>query len=220
MKTVRLFDPAREPQGWLQIIRPTQFAAFATLADSGVTCDAHGSPASADDATCVIFESLPEAEAFCRERVARTPNVRFDIRDSAGLLRPPLLTIVHPSRADALDESPARYRRNRRWAIVLLVIGPPLVWFDWTFYDGVMVVPTIVGINAVLIAVRLLVMNRALVVHERARIGRVASALQLAERHDHQDDDGDHPQRADPHPGLEDAADQLTAGGRDAKHHQ
>jgi hypothetical protein len=180
MQIVRLYDPAREPQGWMQIIRPTEFAAFPTLADSGSACDADGAATSSDEAICILFETLPDAEAFCRERVARIPSLRFDILDAAGLRRPPLFTIVHPSRAAALDNSPAKMRRNARWAIALFVVGPPLIWFDWTFYDGVQVVPTIVGINALLIAVRLLMMNFSYISDERARRARVAHAVSAA----------------------------------------
>jgi hypothetical protein len=177
MQIVRLYDPSREPQGWMQVIRPTQFAAFATLHDSGAVCDADGIPTSSDDASCVIFETLPDAEAFCRERVAQIPGLRFDILDAAGPRRAPLFTIVHPSRLSGLDDSPAKMQRNRRWAIALFVAGPPLIWFDWKFYDGVMVMPTILGINAVLIGVRLLMMNGGHASAERTRRQRVEAAL-------------------------------------------
>jgi hypothetical protein len=161
----------------MQIIRPSEFAAFATIADSGIVCDAAGVPTSGDDSSCVIFETLREAEAFCRTRVDQIPNLRFDILDAAGLRRPPLFTIVHPSRAAALDGSPSKVRRNTYAAIALFVIGPPLIWYDWAYYEGVMVVPTIVGINALLIAVRLLIMNVSFMSAERARRERVAQAL-------------------------------------------
>ena len=177
MQLVRLYDSTREPQGWLQIIRPTEFAVFASLADSGAVCDADGAATSIEDANCIIFETLRDAEAFCRERVARMPSLRFDILDAAGHRRPPLFTIVHPSRAAALDGSPAKMRRNTYAAIGLLAVGPPLIWFDWAFYDGVQVVPTILGINVMLIAVRLLFMNRSHIDDERKRRERVAQAL-------------------------------------------
>jgi hypothetical protein len=182
MQIVRLYDRTREPQGWMQIIRPTEFAAFSTLADSGAVCDADGVPTSTDDASCIIFETLPGAEAFCRERVAQNASLRFDILDAAGRRRPPLFTIVHPSRAGALDGSPAKQRRNTYAAIALFAIGPPLIWYDWAFYDGVMVVPTIVGFNAVLIAVRLLIMNRSHISAERTRRERVAQVLRGIDR--------------------------------------
>jgi hypothetical protein len=177
MQIVRLYDPTREPHGWLQIIQPHQFAAFATLFDSGAVCDADGVPMSSEDASCVIFGTLPEAEAFCRERVARNAGLRFDILDAAGPGRAPLFTIVNASKAAILEQSPAKVRRNTRMAIVLLLVGPALIWFDWTYYEGVMVMPTIVGINAVLIAVRLFIMNGAHASAERARLERVSQAL-------------------------------------------
>ncbi len=180
MRIVRLYDPNREPHGWMQIIRPTEFAAFATLVDSGAVCDADGTPTSSDDASCIIFESLGEAESYCRGRVEEVPSLRFDILDAAGLRRPPLHTIVHSSRAAALDASPRKVRWNRNVAIALLAVGPPLIWFDWTYYDGVIVLPTILGINLVLIAVRLLMMNYSLISDERARRIRVARALDQA----------------------------------------
>jgi hypothetical protein len=182
MRIVRLYDPNREPQNWLQIIRPTEFAAFATLVDSGSVCDADGVVTSPEDASCLIFTSLSEAEAFCRERVAQLPSVRFEILDAGGRLRPPLLTIVHPSRVDALDGSPRKMRWNRRAATVALIGGPLLIWFDWMFYGGNMILPTIVGINGVLIGVRLLVMNRGHIAAERARSERVTQAL-AGQRH-------------------------------------
>ena len=177
MQIVPLYDPAREPHGWMQIIRPTEFAAFATLVDSGAACDADGEPTGSDGASCIIFETLPEAEAFCRTRVAQNPGLRFDILDAAGLRRQPLFTIVHPDRAASLDGSPTKLRRNTYGGIALLVIGPLLIWYDWTFHDGLLILPTIVGINAVLIAVRLFVMNAGHRSSERTRRERVAQAV-------------------------------------------
>ena len=177
MKVVRLYDPARQPPGWMQVIQPTEFAAFATLADSGAACDADGVLTSSDEASCIIFKTLPAAETFCRERVEQNPALRFDVLDAAGLLRPPLFTIVHPSRAAALDGSAKKMRWNTNVAIALLVTGPPLIWYDWAFHGGVLIMPTIVGINFVLIAIRLFVMNRGIVTAERARRERVAQAV-------------------------------------------
>jgi hypothetical protein len=173
MQVVRLYDSARQPQGWLQIIKPTQFAAFATLADSGASCDVDGVLTGESDASCAIFDTLDEAEAFSRSRVERNPGLRFDIRDSAGLLRPPLITVVHPSREASLESSPSKLRGNTYSAIALLIAGPLLIWWEWTYRDGVLIMPTIVGINAVLIAIRLLVMNYGHISKERARQERL-----------------------------------------------
>lgn len=161
----------------MQIIRPSQFAVFVTLVESGASCDADGVPSSGDDATCIIFDTLPEAEVFCRDRVAQNASLRFDIRDSGGHLRPPLFTIVHHSRAEALDGSPSKVRWNNRVAIGLLIAAPLLFWWDWGWHGGNLIMPTIVGINAVLIAARLLIMNYSHQSFERARQARVADAM-------------------------------------------
>ena len=161
----------------MQIIRPSEFAAFATLVDSGAICDADGRPTSADDASCIIFATLSEAEMFCRERVEQNPVLRFDIRDSGGHLRPPLFIIVHPSRADKLDGSPSKTRWNARVATGLLIAAPLLFWWDWGWHGGNLIMPTIVGINAVLIAARLFIMNYSHKSFERARRERVAEAM-------------------------------------------
>ena len=136
-----------------------------------------GVPTGDDDASCIIFETLAEAEAFCRARTNHNPSLRFDILDAAGLLRPPLFTIVHPSRTAALEGSDTKRRRNIYVAIALLVVGPPLIWYDWAFHEGVLVMPTILGINALLIAVRLLIINVAHTSAEQQRRQRVRDAL-------------------------------------------
>ena len=176
MNTVRLYDASREPASWLKIIQPTEFAAFATLADSGAVCDADGVRTSSDDASCVIFATLPDADAFCRARVEANPALRFDILDAAGHLKPPIMTIVHASKEAALDTSAQKIQRRRLIAFGLLASGPVLVWFDWTYFDGVQVLPTIVGINFVLIAIRLLLINYSVASSEREREARVTTA--------------------------------------------
>jgi hypothetical protein len=101
-----------------------------------------------------IFDTLDEAEKVCRARVERNPGVRFDIRDSAGPPRPPLITVVHPIARSVAGRQPSKLRWNTYCAIVLLIAGPLLIWWEWTYYGGNLIMPTIVGINAILIAIR------------------------------------------------------------------
>ncbi len=169
MVTIRVYDSSRTRRDWMDIIRPTQFAVFASLLEFGVPCDADGVPTSTDLATCTLFDSLADAEAFCRSRIARLPDVRFDVFDAAGRSRPPLLTVVHPSRATAL-EGHAGGRRLRLWiAVGLIVAAPVLFWLDWGYADGLLIVPTLLGFNALLVAARLLQMNGAYASAERRR---------------------------------------------------
>jgi hypothetical protein len=173
MQIVRVFDPGRQPANWTDIIRSGQFVAFSKDIDTGASRDAAGSPASTDSLTCIIFDSLAEAEAFSNERVQRAPNLRFDVFDAAGRALPPLLTIVHPSRIATLDGNPRSARINKWGAVVLVAAAPILFWVDWWKYDGLLILPTILGINMLIIAARLIQLNVAHASAERARRERL-----------------------------------------------
>jgi hypothetical protein len=153
METIRLYDRGRSPSGWRHVIRPGQFVAFAQDVESGAACDAAGVPfTSSDLETCDIFDSLTEASTFCQARVA-----------------PPLLTVVHPSRSRRLEGN-RRATRLTNWGAGLLVaIGPLLIWLDWARFDGLLILPTFVGINCLIFAARLLLLNRTYSSAERVR---------------------------------------------------
>lgn len=173
MEVLRLYDPDRRPQSWTDIIRPSQFAVFSKDAESGATCDAEGKPlASPSDASCLVFERLDEARTFCEERVRQLPHVRFEVFDAAGRTNPPLVTIVSPSRADALAGQPRGMRMRKLVALGLLVAAPPLFWIDYE-KGGMLILPTFLGINLIIIAARLLFMNLSIRESERARQRRL-----------------------------------------------
>ncbi len=174
MQIVRVVDPSRQPPNWTDIIRAGQFVAFSKNIDSGVPCDAAGLPfESSDSLTCVIFDSLAEADAFCTESVQRVPGLRFDVFDSAGRTQPALLTVVHPSRVATLDGNPRSARINAWASIVLVGAAPILFWVDWWKYDGRLILPTILGINMLIIAARLMQLNFAHAAAARARRERL-----------------------------------------------
>jgi len=103
--------------------------------------------------------------------------VRFDVFDSGGRVRPPILTIVHASRAAALDTSPRQMRKRRAIAWLLIVSGVPLMVFAYLEYrERDIILPAFLGINMVLIGLRLLWMNLAIRETERARERRLESA--------------------------------------------
>ncbi len=172
MRTIRLYDVARQPRDWMDIVQPGQFAVFASYVDGGAPCDADGVPTGHDAAVCTLADSLDEAEAFCQARVERQPAVRFDVFDSAGRSRPPLLTVVHPSHLSRLEGNAGVRRRNLVVAVLLLLAAPPLVWIDWRS-GGAMVLPSLAAFNAVLFAARLLQLNVAYAAAERRRQERV-----------------------------------------------
>ena len=176
MQVIRLYDPDRVLPQWRDNIHTEQFAAFSTNVDTGAACAVDGAPFSSPDlVTCAIFDSLQEATDFCRASVERVPAMRFDIFDSAGRTKPPLVTIVHPTRTMTLEGNPRNARISTVFAIALLIAAPFLLWFDWARHDGILVLPTIVAINCVIFAVRIFTLNASYTAAERARRSRVAS---------------------------------------------
>lgn len=178
MRTLRLHDPGRKPADWTDIIQPGQFAVFAKNEATGVPCNEEGTPfPDAASATCLIVESIAEARAVCEGAVERHPAIRFDVFDADGRVHPPMLTIVHPSRAVALETSPHAMRRRRVIAWVLIAAGIPLTAFAYVEYrERDIILPAFLGINMVLIGGRLLWINLAMRESERARERRLESA--------------------------------------------
>jgi hypothetical protein len=159
----------------MEIVREGQFVAFARFIDGGGSCDAEGRAfASEPDVTCLLFDTLPEARGFCEERVQQAPSIQFDIFDSTGRVNPPLLVIVHPSRAAAFDGNPRGMRIRKRWAIALAIGAVGLFWFDYWKSGGLLILPTILGINMLLAAARLIQINAAYADSERRRRVRLA----------------------------------------------
>ncbi|HTV00366.1 MAG TPA: hypothetical protein VMF13_07525 [Luteitalea sp.] len=173
MRIVQVYDAARRPADWMAIIQPAQFAVFASRIEGGDPCDVDGGPAPQSGATCGIADSLAEAEQFCRDTVAVHPDVRFDIFDAAGRARPPLVTVVHPSRSRQLDGDPGSRRRHRAIALVLIVLAPVLIWIDWRYLD-VKGLPSLLAFNLLLFAMRLLMIAAGHAANERKRLARLA----------------------------------------------
>jgi hypothetical protein len=158
VEVVRIHDPARKPASWSEIIRPGQFVAFATPSDG----------------TCILFDSLAEARACCEEGVQGAPGIQFDIFDADGRSRPPLLTIVHPSRAAALDTHPRAQRRRRviGWALIAAGI-PPIIYACWIPTDIEVIFPGFIGINLLIAGGRFLWFNLGVRESERTRQERL-----------------------------------------------
>lgn len=131
---LQLYDPDRRPASWTDLIRDGQFAAFSRFLDGGGSCDADGRPfASEADVACLLFDDVADARRFCEQRVQQAPSIAFDIFDAAGRVNPPLLIVVHPSRAAALDGNRRHARIRKRWAAALAAGAMPLFWLDyWT----------------------------------------------------------------------------------------
>ncbi len=175
MIPLRLFDPNRTPTDWTDIIRPGQYVAFAKLIATGAPCDADGRVFSETaSATCLLFDSLPEGESFCRHQVELAPDVRFEIFDSSGRANPPLLVIVHPAKTASLEGNPRGMRIRTFGAITMLIVAAVSFWYDFTYGASARFFPTLLGINLVVVAARLIQLNRSYQHAERVRIERLA----------------------------------------------
>lgn len=74
--------------------------------------------------------------------------------------------------------------RARQWlAVTLILVAPVLFWLDWGYADGLLIVPTLLGFNALLLAARLLQMNGAYRSADRARRERSARTSASDEPH-------------------------------------
>jgi hypothetical protein len=162
MKAVHVLtihDPQRRPASWAEIIQPGQLAAFATPSDG----------------TCVLFDSLAEARAWCEAAVTAAPDARFDVFDAEGRAHPPLLTVVHPSREQALDTHPRALRKRRVIGWALIAAGIPLIVYAcWIPTDISVIFPGVIGINLLLAGGRFLWFNLGVRETERAREERLA----------------------------------------------
>jgi len=173
VQVIRVYDASRQPRDWMDIIRPGQFVVFASLLDGDTPCSLDGVPTGNDAATCVIVDSLDEAEALSRERAERHPAVRCDIFDDRGRSQSPLLTVVHPSRRSSLEGDATARRRVGVIAILLILAALGLFWADWRS-GGVMILPTLFAFNLLLLAGRLLQLNAGYAAAERRRLARLA----------------------------------------------
>ena len=161
VRVVRLYDASRRPPDWMDLIQPGEVAAFPLLHDGEQPCDADGRPTGHGVAVCLLFESLLAAERFCEAQVQRHRAVRFDVFDHAGRSRPPLVTIVHPSHRAKLEGN-AEIRRRNHWIVATLVAtAAGLFWYEWYSDAAPIGLPTLLALNALVFAGRLLQLNAA-----------------------------------------------------------
>ena len=151
--------------------------------DTGAPCDPDGRPyRTAEDATCLLFDSLVEAETYCQQQVEHVPEVRFDIFDSTARAQPPLLVIVHRAKTGQLEGNPRGIRLRNRVAATLALVAT--VSFSYDFVNGASLhfFPTLLGINLVVVAARLFQLNRSYAHAEDVRMKRLAEHQRAGRR--------------------------------------
>jgi hypothetical protein len=78
---ILLFDPRRNPRDWIDLLGPTQCAVFLKDRVSSAALVLTGQPCRSAGATCIVFDTLDAAEAFCEAKVREIParDARFTI---------------------------------------------------------------------------------------------------------------------------------------------
>ena len=139
---IRLFDRRRDPPDWVDLLGPTQCAAFLKDRQSSVSLDADGKPYSNPEATaCLVFDRLDAAQQFCEAKVLALPHMRCEIYDAEGLAHPPLMVIVHPDQRHCEETASFWSRQRKLIAILLFLLAPALIWIDMR-RANIIVLPT------------------------------------------------------------------------------
>jgi hypothetical protein len=141
MQEIKLYDPARTPSNWTDLVRPGQYAVFRTDVRSDLELLSPG-----QDSTCLVFDSLAEAETYCEASVDRIPNLRCDIYDHTGKSKPPTLTYVNKAHL----KSP---QKRVYWGWLLVAASLPCFWIEW-HWNGTLIIPVIVGVNLLFAGLR------------------------------------------------------------------
>jgi hypothetical protein len=148
MQELKLYDPARKPANWIDLVHPGQYAVFHTDVQSNIGKKPDGRfPGPDEDSICLVFDSLAEAETYCEGKVEEISNLRCDVYDHTGKSGTPMLTYVNK----AYLKSP---RKHAYWGWVLIAVSAPFFWVEWHWH-GTLIVPVIVGINLVFAGLRL-----------------------------------------------------------------
>lgn len=170
---IRLFDRRRDPPDWVDLLGPTQCAAFLKDRQSSVSLDADGKPYSNPEATaCFVFDRLDTAQQFCEAKVLALPHLRCEIYDAEGLAHPPLMVIVHPDERHREETGSFWSRRRKLIAMVLFLMAPALIWVDMRRANTI-VLPTFLAFTCILTGLRFLYWDFALKHRERERLKRL-----------------------------------------------
>jgi hypothetical protein len=176
---IRLYDPRRRPACWSNIIQQHQCAVFLRDIELGVAVGRDCAPRGSATGTCIVFETVAEAERFCRGMVLPHPQISCEILDSGGPANPPLMTIAH-RHSGGDDDTRGWIAGHRRWVIAVLIAAAlPLFWFDWV--HGGSLVLTILGINLIVAAARFLLWDVSAKSNERERLQRLEAHRQYNE---------------------------------------
>ena len=137
MKEIRVYDENRVPV-WTHALAPSQYAVFHLDAATGHHRNAYGQRfASHWERTCLVFDSLEEAECYARRKVAEVPSLACRIRQTAGDREGYDEAVVSESLSPSAVERTGL--RHARWGALLSALGILCFWYLWwVSWDSVM----------------------------------------------------------------------------------
>ena len=126
---IRLYDPSRSPEHWLQIIRPGQYAVFILDAKSRGARDPEGRSFAEGEASVEVTPDLIEAERFAVQIVEEHPGLCCEVYDHEGKSGEPIRTIYHPATRGKYEGVPLA-RRQTGFGLLLLAVAMVFVAYD------------------------------------------------------------------------------------------
>jgi|tagenome__1003787_1003787.scaffolds.fasta_scaffold19540480_1 hypothetical protein len=161
MQQLKLYDPARKPADWTGLLHAGQFAVFHSDVATDIERSADGHYLQpGEDSTCMVFDSLAEAETYCETKVEEIPNLRCDIYDHTGKSKPPLLTYVNKIHLKAGST-------RAKWGWALVAASLPFFWIAH-HWGNTLVIPMVIGVNLVLAGLRLVYWGKGGIEKRRA----------------------------------------------------
>ena len=159
-----LHDPARRPRDWNLHVAPPRVAVFLSDARSGAELTADGTSLQPGTrSSFLLFDSLDEAKTYCEEMLTRFEHIQCDIYDQRGSAVPPLFRYTHERyRGEFL--APGSRKKLIFVGCLLILATPPLFWWDYR-HGGVLIFPTLIALNCIILALRFFYMAMATKTH-------------------------------------------------------
>lgn len=155
MQEILVYDPKRVPSEWAALIRPAQYAVFLSDVQSAAPMSSDGAVVSSTSKySCLLFDSLPEAEAYCREAVQKFRCMKCDVFDSAGCVNPPVAVFVNQKFAHTLDNEAAATRLIR-WGLAAVAVSVVPILYAWRTGGSEDWGPIVLGIVVLFAGLRL-----------------------------------------------------------------
>jgi hypothetical protein len=156
MKELLLYDALRVPANWTALLSRRQYAVFLTDVESCAPVRVDGTSVNrVAEHFCLVFDSLVQAEKYCREEVRRVPRVKCEIFDSEGRANAPVMILVNERYTHKID-SEASARRLIRWGAVLSGLAVPLFIYSLLVGGEIVWWPILAGINLAFAGLRLM----------------------------------------------------------------